>query len=80
MLRQALIGYPQPQYGLRAVLRSRRTTASQLAEVVGVSHVSVSRWLRALRKPSEAKAIAVAKFFGEPVESVRTYRLRGGQR
>ena len=80
MAKQQLIGYLQPQDLLLSLMKERGLNYSRLAREIGASQFTVSQWVRGTLKPSEAKAIAVANFFGEPFESVWTYRLQGGQR
>lgn len=55
---------------LKDVMRCRRRLPSQLAADLGVSHVTVSRWLSGTDTPSTRSCQRLAEYSGWPVEKV----------
>ncbi len=55
---------------LKEVMRRRKRLPSQLAADLGVSHVTVSRWLSVEDAPSTRSCRKLAEYSGVPLEKV----------
>ena len=75
-----MIGNLEPQPTLAELMRTHGYNGSQLSRALGVSQPTVSRWLRGIRKPTEAMAHEVAELLSSSAADVWTYRLEGGER
>jgi transcriptional regulator with XRE-family HTH domain len=55
---------------LKELMRRRKRLPSQLAESLGVSHTTVSRWLSGADIPSTHSCQTLAEYSGVPVEKI----------
>jgi transcriptional regulator with XRE-family HTH domain len=55
---------------LKEVLRRRKRLPSQMAEDLGISHVTVSRWLSGTDIPNTRSCLKLADYSGEPLEII----------
>ena len=74
---ERMTGVLEPQSKLAKLMYAQGLTQTALAKAIGVSQVSISRWLNGTRYPSPANAQAVADHLGKPAKKVWTYELKG---
>jgi transcriptional regulator with XRE-family HTH domain len=55
---------------LKELMRRRRQLPSQLAESLGISHATVSRWLSSADTPNIKSCRKLAEYSGVPVEKI----------
>ena len=55
---------------LKSLLRERGLTQREFATEIGISEITVSRYMHGVRSPSYSTMIAIARYFGVTIEYI----------